>query len=95
MASISVSPEDLRGEASFVQTQAAEAMASFERLNGRLQNLTQVFTGNAQVRFDERYQEWHGHAKGLTESLDGLGQFLTAAADALEDTDNQLAAGLG
>lgn len=95
MAKIFVSPEELEAEASHVKKQAADAQASFEALNGRLQGLTNMFTGEAQVKFDERYQEWHGHAKGLTESLDGLGQFLDSAAKALRDTDQQLAQGLG
>jgi WXG100 family type VII secretion target len=92
---ISVSPGELRGEASFVKTQAADAQASFEALNSRLQNLTSVFTGEAQQRFAEKYQEWHTHAKGLTTSLEGLGQFLATAADVIEEADQGLARGIG
>lgn len=94
MSNISVSPGELRGEANFVKGQAADAQASFEALKTRLQNLTTVFTGSAQQGFATRYEEWHGHAQGLTESLDALGQFLTTAADTLEETDQQLAKGI-
>lgn len=95
MANISVSPAELRTEADFVKKQAADALSSFEVLKTRLGNLTSVFTGDAQVKFGEKYEEWHTHAKGLTESLDGLGTFLTSAANTLEQTDQQLAQGLG
>lgn len=95
MAKISVSPEELEAEAAHVKTRASEALADFEALRGRLDNLTNVFTGEAQVKFDGRYQEWHNHAKGLTESLESLGQFLDTAAKTLRDTDQQLAQGLG
>ena len=94
MANISVSPAELRSEAGFVKGQAADAQASFEALKARLQDLTNVFTGAAQQGFSTRYEEWHRSAQGLTDSLDSLGQFLTTAADTLEDVDQQLAQGI-
>lgn len=94
MSRISVSPEELRGEANFVQGQVSDARANFDALQNRLQGLQNVFTGQAQVRFQERYQEWHTHANGLSDALEGLGQFLTTAANAIEETDQQLAQGL-
>lgn len=94
MSNISVSPGELRGEASYVKSQAADAQANFESLKARLQNLTTVFTGAAQQGFATRYDEWHRNAQGLTEALDSLGQFLSTAADTMEDVDHQLAQGI-
>lgn len=93
-SNISVSPEQLRGESTFVVGKADAARSDFEALNSRLQNLTSCFTGAAQEAFANRYNEWNGHAKGLVEALDALGQFLNTAAQTLEETDQQLAQGL-
>lgn len=95
MARISVSPEELRGEARFVQGQVEDARSNFQALQSRLASLQSVFTGQAQERFQQRYEEWHGHATGLSDALEGLGNFLENAATTLESTDEQLAQGLG
>lgn len=94
MARISVSPEELRGEAGFVQGQVEDARANFQALQSRLSGLQSVFTGQAQQRFQERYEEWHGHATGLSDALEALGAFLNTAANTIEETDSQLAQGL-
>lgn len=95
MSRISVSPEELRAEAGHVKTKAEEARSDFAALKSKLDGLQSVFTGQAQDRFQARFQEWHGHANGLVEALDSLGQFLETAANTIEQTDSQLAQGLG
>lgn len=93
-SNISVTPEQLRGESRNVVSKATEARSEFQALRGRLQGLSSMFTGAAQDRFQERYTEWDGHAKGLVDALEGLGKFLETAANTLEETDQQLAQGL-
>ena len=49
------------------------------------------FRGRTADKWDEKYSEWDTSAKDLMDALDGLGQFLSAAADAIEQTDSDLA----
>lgn len=95
MSAISVTPDQLRTKAGTVKTRAETAQGDFDALKGQLADLTTVFTGKAQQAFDARYEEWNTHARGLIEALESLGQFLQVSADAIEDTDSQLASGLG
>lgn len=94
-AEILVTPTELRSHASAVQSQAQDALSGFQSLTSRLQALGDQFRGQAATRFDEHYQAWNTSAQDLMNSLDGLGRFLTGAADTIEDVDTQLASGLG
>ena len=93
-ANISVTPDQLRQESSHVVTKAGDARSEFATLRTRLQGLEAMFTGEAQDRFQDRYVEWDQHANGLVDALEGLGKFLETAANAIEETDKQLAQGL-
>lgn len=95
MSQILVSPDELRGYAGQVKGHAAATQEGFQSLQATLAALHDVFQGQAAVRFDEAYNEWHTSAQALMQALDGLGQFLDGAATTIEDVDAQLAGGLG
>jgi WXG100 family type VII secretion target len=64
-------------------------------MKARLDALSGQFRGQAASAFETHWQEWHTHASGLVQALEGLGQFLDTAAKTIEDVDQQLAQGLG
>ncbi len=86
--------EDARGAAEDVKSAAQDALDQFNSLKSRLGPLADSFRGRTADKWDERYTEWDTSAKDLMDALDGLGQFLSAAADAIEQTDSDLAAQL-
>ena len=91
MAEIKLRPDEAREHASDIKKTSADTQAEIDSMRSRLQALAEAFTGQAAVAFDDRYNEWDTGAKQLLEALDSLGQFLEAAANTIEDTDNTLA----
>jgi len=51
-------------------------------------------TDQASVQFNDTYQTFTTSATNLIGSLDGLSSYLNKAADAIQNTDQQLASGL-
>jgi WXG100 family type VII secretion target len=78
--------------------------AGREEINQKLSDL-KTYIGNlvssgfvtdqASVKFNETYTQFTTNATGTISALEGLASYLTQAAQAMSDTDSQLAAGLG
>ncbi|HWM21684.1 MAG TPA: WXG100 family type VII secretion target [Ilumatobacteraceae bacterium] len=83
--------EDARSAADAVKNAAQDALDQFNALKGRLAPLGDSFRGRTADKWDEKYTDWDTSAKDLMDALDGLGQFLSQAADAIEQTDSDLA----
>lgn len=94
MSQILVSPDELRGHSSAVVSQSQQAEQQFQAMRSRLSQLNSAFQGQAAQMFDQRFEEWHTSATGLIQSLQALGQFLSQAAETVEQTDASLASGL-
>ncbi len=94
MSEILLRAEDARAGAQDVVKSAEAAQQDFDSLKTRLGALADSFRGESAKAFDEKYEEWSTSAKELMAALDGLGQFLTQAADTIEQTDTQIAASL-
>lgn len=92
---ILVSPETLREHGSHVGANAQQAQSDFTAMRARLGELSSAFQGQAAEAFNARFEEWNRSATSLVEALQALGQFLNQAAQTVEDTDAQLASGLG
>ena len=95
MSEILLRAEDARSAADEVQRAANDAHDQFKTLKSRLAPLADSFKGKTATAWDGKYTEWDTSAKDLMDALDGLGKFLNSAADAIEDTDGQLAGQLG
>ncbi len=91
MSEILLKAEDARATATDVKTSATDTQSDFDSLKTKLSGLTDSFRGESQKAFEEKYDEWHTSAKGLLEALEGLGDFLNAAADTIEQTDQDIA----
>lgn len=95
MSEILLRAEDARSAADAVKNSAQDAQQSFQTLKSRLAPLADSFRGRTATAWDGKYNEWDKSAKDLMDALDGLGQFLSSAANAIEETDTTLAGQLG
>ena len=95
MSEILLRAEDAIAAAQAVNGAAADAQAQFNSLKSRLAPLGDSFRGKTATAWDTKYTEWDTSAKDLMEALDGLGKFLNSAAEAIQQTDDQLSQQLG
>lgn len=93
-AEILVTPQELRDHASAIGVQVEQSQGDFNSMKARLEQLSSQFRGQAATAFEDRWNEWHTHATGLIQALEGLGGFLNQAASTIEGVDQQLAQGL-
>lgn len=95
MSQIKATPEELRGDAQFVNGQATSTRENISALRNRIDSLHGKFEGQAAQTFDAKFTEWQTSANNLVTALEGLASWLSKAADTIEQTDQQLASGLG
>lgn len=93
-AEILLRAEDARSAARDMKTYAANAQDQFNSTRNRLNELASSFKGQAATSFDQKFEEWRKSANQLIEALDGLGTFLSNAADTIEQTDADIASKL-
>jgi|GEM_PF-1949910 Uncharacterized protein conserved in bacteria len=91
---ILVTPQELRDHSGAIKVQAEHTTSDFNSMKSRLQQLSTQFRGQAATAFDTHWNDWHTHAAGLIQALEGLGQFLESSANTIEDVDRQIASGL-
>ncbi len=94
MSEILLRHEEARQHADVVRNRAMETEADFETMKQRLLPLAESFRGRSADAFNGKIEEWQVAAKSLLEALEGLGHFLNGAADAIEQTDTDLASQL-
>lgn len=91
---IKLRPEEARGHAQDVRDSKTDAFDILSGLRGRMNNLTDDFTGKTQQAFIDKLDECKTALDEMLESLDGLGQFLNTAANTIEQLDTDLASQL-
>ena len=94
MAEIKLRADEARNMAEHVRKESATATDQMNSLRSHLMGLTDSFTGQSQMAFDEAFQQWKTGSDQMLEGLTGLGNFLTAAADTIEKTDQEIASQL-
>lgn len=95
MTEIKLRADEARGMADHVKGEAETAKDQINALRSYLDGLGDSFTGKSATAFDTAFNEWKSGADQMMEGLDGLGQFLTTAADMIEQTDSDIASQLG
>lgn len=95
MSEIKLRADEARDKAQDVRDSKADAFDILDALRTRMNSLTDSFTGRTQEAFIGKLDEWKTSSDQLLEALDGLGEFLKAAADTIEQVDTDLAAQLG
>lgn len=94
MTEIKLRADDARAHARDVRDTKEAAYDTLQALRNRINGLTDSFTGRTQEAFIAKLDEWKVANDDLLTALDGLGEFLQAAADTIEQVDNDLAAQL-
>ncbi|MPV37174.1 WXG100 family type VII secretion target [Georgenia subflava] len=96
MSNINVSYDEMEREANSLATAKEQIIGDLNRLQSQIQSLVDsgFVTDQASVRFNESYQQFTQGAQSTIEGLQDLSAYLTNAANALRDTDSQLAAGI-
>lgn len=95
MAQLAVQSEDLRQQASAVQSGATEVNDILSRLTSQIAALAGNWQGTAQQAFDSRWQEWQAGAKNISQAMEDMGRFLSEAAAQYEQTEQQLTQAAG
>ena len=91
MAEIKLRADEARSMAQHVQQESSAAKDQVSKLKSYLNNLTDSFTGQTQIAFEAKFDDWARAANNMMDGLDGLGQFLRSAADTIERTDQEIA----
>jgi len=97
MANVNVTYEEMRQAATRLNTGKEEINTKLADLKSYIANLVSsgFVTDQASVKFNETYTNFTTSATNTINALEGLASYLTQAAQAMQDTDQQLAAGLG
>ncbi|MCD9198583.1 WXG100 family type VII secretion target [Aeromicrobium wangtongii] len=96
MANMNVTYEEMRGAA----TQLRGGQNEIEVTLGKLMDLVRTLveggyvTDKSSKAFNVSYEDFDKGAKQAISGLEGMGEYLTKAAEALEQTDEQLASAL-
>lgn len=92
MASIKMTPQELRDAATFLEGKRDEIVSAVGDLKNKVDSTTAEWSGAAQSSFVESFQEM---LPMLTESfpevITGIASQLTGAADAIETADEEVA----
>jgi WXG100 family type VII secretion target len=96
MANINVTYEEMRTAANQLKAGQSEIEGTLEKLKGLVDDLVNggYVTDKSSKAFNTSYEEFNTGAKKTIEGLTGMGEYLTKAAEAMEQTDEQLASAL-
>lgn len=93
MANINVTYDDLRTAADQLTSGQGDIDSRLNDLKAYVDNLVSegYVTSASSGAFQEQYQQFTVSAKNTISAIEGLSGFLRSAADALQQTDEQLA----
>jgi len=97
MANLQVSYHDMSDAAGKLQSFEQQVQDMLKQAQSLVQNLVAsgFVTDAASKAFDHSYSEFTTGAAKVVEGMQGMGQYLTQAANTLQETDQKLASGLG
>ena len=92
MASIRMTPQELRDSASFLSGKRDEIVSAVNEIKSRVDSTTAEWEGAAQSSFIESFNEMLPMlTESFPETIQGIDSMLTGAADALEQADSETA----
>ena len=96
MANLNVTYDEMHDAANKLRAGRQEIEAQLSRLKSMVDGLVSggYVTDKSSKAFQSSYEEFNTGVNKTIEGLDGMGEYLTQAAKALSDTDEQLAAAL-
>lgn len=97
MANMNVTYHELEDAAGKLKSYEQQIQDQLKQAQALVQNLvaTGFVTDAASKAFDHSYSQFTQGAQQLIQGMDGMGSYLTKAAQTLQQTDQQLAQGIG
>jgi WXG100 family type VII secretion target len=97
MANVNVTYEEMRDAANKLKSGEDEIRSKLESLHSMIQNLINegYVTDSSSKKFNDNYEEFNTGVNKTIEGLDGMSQYLKAAADAFQQADEDLAKAQG
>ena len=96
MANVNVTYEEMRSQATKLAAGRQEIESKLNELKGQVDALVSggFVTDSASAAFQSSYDEFSKGASQTIEGLDGMGNYLTKAAEAFQSVDSELASAL-
>lgn len=92
MASIKMTPQELRDSATFLGGKRDEIVSAVQQIKSRVDSTTAEWEGAAQSSFIESFNEMLPMlTESFPETIQGIESMLSGAADALEQADSEVA----
>ena len=93
MPNVNVTYADMQSAAKQLQAGEQQIESDLTRLKKLVDNLVAggYITDSSSKQFEASYTEFNTGATKMIQGLNGMGQYLDAAAKAFQDTDTQLA----
>lgn len=96
MANVNVTYQEMRDAANRLTRGKEEITSKLTELRNMVNSLVNggYVTDSSSKEFDTSYTEFNDGATKMAEGLEGMGKYLTAAADTFEQADTELAKAL-
>jgi WXG100 family type VII secretion target len=96
LANLNVTYEEMHDAAAKLRAGRSEIEGQLQRLKSMIDGLVSggYVTDKSSKAFQASYEEFNTGVTKTIEGLDGMGEYLSQAARALQDTDEQLASAL-
>lgn len=96
MPNVNVTYADMQSAANQLRSGEQQIESDLTRLKKLVDNLVAggYVTDTSSQQFQASYEQFNSGATKMIQGLDGMGQFLDAAAKAFQQTDTQLASAL-
>ncbi len=96
MSNLNVTYEEMHAASAKLKAGRAEIEGQLSKLKSMIDGLVSggYVTDKSSKAFSASYEEFNTGVNKTIEGLDGMGEYLSQAAKALQDTDEQLASAL-
>ena len=93
MANVNVTYQEMRDAATKLTNGKEEIIAKLSELKNMVNGLVNggYVTDASSKQFDQSYTEFNDGASKMIEGLEGMGKYLTTAADTFQQADDELA----
>jgi WXG100 family type VII secretion target len=96
MPNVNVTFQEMQDAANRMTHGKEEIMSKLTELRNMVNNLVNggYVTDSSSKQFDQSYTEFNDGATKMAEGLEGMGKYLTSAADTFQQADEELAKAL-
>lgn len=94
---ISISPEEMRDAATWLQNQREQMQQSLHEANTKMEEMVEAAyaTPGSDTKFRPFWEEYKNGTQKAIEGLHGVSEFIKQVADAFVDTDDQTSSSIG